>query len=307
MSDQPTAVSDAPFPTRRSLRHAQQRPEAAPSQARNSARFTAVDGFRGLAILSVLFYHSGVTSHGLFGVDVFFVVSGFFVTLLALRELRRTGRLRLGAFFGRRARRILPGVVLALIVTVALVARFGTDAELGRARRTAIAGMLQVANWEQLAANQSYWDSLGAINPLGQMWSLSITEQFYLVWPVVLLILWLLFRRHSAWLITTLILLTAVAGAVAPRSSTARTAIGCISAPTAARSPSSRAPRRLRSSKPGRRAGSSRWHGVLGSGSPSRRSDCSRCSSARVSRSRATTTLGSTAAVSPGSRSSPPC
>ncbi|MBT2484980.1 MULTISPECIES: acyltransferase family protein [unclassified Microbacterium] len=161
------------------------------------AHVPAIDGARGLAILSVLLYHSGWSDRGLFGVDMFFVVSGFLITLLLIKEATRNGRIRYGSFYARRARRLLPALVITLGGVLLMVWQFGTVRELESASGTAIASLAQVANWYQIANDSGYWDAANQIIPLGQMWSLSVTEQFYIVWPLVVGGLWFALRRRT--------------------------------------------------------------------------------------------------------------
>lgn len=157
--------------------------------------FPAVDGLRGLAILSVLLYHTGWFSRGLFGVDVFMVLSGFLITLLMFREAGRTGRIAVLAFYRRRFKRLMPGLAVTLLLTIAFTAWLGGLDEARRTGGKAIAALLQVANWHQIAADEAYWEGFGRISPLAHMWSLSITEQFYLLWPLFFLVVFRLMRR----------------------------------------------------------------------------------------------------------------
>ncbi|MFK3669791.1 acyltransferase family protein [Leifsonia aquatica] len=196
----------APTGSRRSSREAAQPSDQTGATA---TRFDAVDGMRGVAIISVLLYHCGWSTRGLFGVDAFFVVSGFLITLLMIREATSTGRIRIGRFYARRARRLLPSLFLTLAAVLLLVWAEGTLDELTSAAGTAVASLLQVANWQQIGANAAYWDRTGQMVPLGQMWSLSVTEQFYLVWPVVVLLGWFVCRRRpgglAIWLSVALV------------------------------------------------------------------------------------------------------
>ncbi|MFF2050171.1 acyltransferase family protein [Leifsonia sp. NPDC058194] len=159
--------------------------------------FPAVDGLRAIAILSVLLFHTGLYSNGLFGVDIFFTLSGFLITLTMLREFHRTGGIHLGRFYLRRAKRLLPLLFVVLAFTLWAVAALGTRAELERFGQQAVASLIYLTNWEQINAGQGYWDGFGALNPLGHMWSLAITEQFYLVWPVVMFLVLALGKKLS--------------------------------------------------------------------------------------------------------------
>lgn len=178
--------------------------------------FPAVDGMRGLAIASVLLYHTNWTPRGLFGVDVFFVVSGFLITLLLLRELQNRGRINLRRFYVRRIKRLVPGLVIVLGATLAMLWQFGSTHEFESAASKTLGALGQVANWQQIVSGVDYWDSFAAISPLAHMWSLSITEQFYVVWPLVVIAVWWMTRRSAlaTWIVLTLLL--AASALVAP-------------------------------------------------------------------------------------------
>ncbi len=183
-------------------------PEGRPHKPRRtpmpSVYFRAVDGLRGVAVLSVLTYHTGLYENGLFGVDLFMVLSGYLITLTLLREESRSGRIRLGEFYRRRAKRLLVPLLVTLGATGIAVARLGRPEEADRVLQQGLASLLQVANWEQIARGESYWDAMGVPGPLAHMWSLSLTEQFYLVWPPLLALVCVLVARRRraaiAWL-----------------------------------------------------------------------------------------------------------
>ncbi|MGW2546045.1 acyltransferase family protein [Kitasatospora sp. NPDC001574] len=160
-----------------------------------SVRFASVDGLRGLAIASVLLYHTNWFQNGLFGVDAFFVLSGFLVTLVLIRELDRTDRIALGVFYRRRAKRLLPGLLATVFLVVALSALVSPLKDVKELRPQALAALAQVANWAQLERGDAYWQHYAGIDPLAAMWSLSITEQFYVVWPLLLLLIHAVCRR----------------------------------------------------------------------------------------------------------------
>jgi len=157
-----------------------------------------IQGLRAVAVGLVVAGHVfGRPAGGFVGVDVFFVISGFLITGLLLREAERDGRISLVGFYRRRARRILPVALLALAVTVTasyvvlLEDRFlRTAADAGWA-----AGFL--ANWRFAATDADYFDSGLPPSPLQHYWSLGVEEQFYLVWPLLLLALVLLLRRAA--------------------------------------------------------------------------------------------------------------
>lgn len=185
-------------------------------KAKFSTRFDAVDGMRGVAIISVLLYHCGWSTRGLFGVDAFFVVSGFLITLIMIREATSTGRIHVGRFYTRRAKRLLPSLFVTMAAVLLLIWSEGTLEELKSAASTAIASVLQIANWHQIGTDSGYWDQSSQIIPLGQMWSLSVTEQFYVFWPLVVLLAWVLARKRSGALAIWLSVALVAAALVAP-------------------------------------------------------------------------------------------
>jgi peptidoglycan/LPS O-acetylase OafA/YrhL len=149
----------------------------------------ALDGIRAVAVLGVLGYH--LSHHfpgGFLGVDMFFVLSGYLITSLLVDETLRTGRISLTAFWARRARRLLPALLLLLVVlTVVMAASDATVAQASAFRHDVAATLLYYANWHLIASDQSYFAVLGGVSPLRHTWSLAIEEQFYLVWPLVIL------------------------------------------------------------------------------------------------------------------------
>jgi peptidoglycan/LPS O-acetylase OafA/YrhL len=158
----------------------------------------ALNGLRGLAVMGVVAYHLqiGWAKGGYLGVDLFFVLSGFLITTLLLEEWVGTGRVDLVAFWGRRARRLLPAlflVVLALALFLVCNAVWGGPGangliDLSGLRGDAVATLLYVNNWHLIFAHQSYFAQFSTPSPLQHTWSLAIEEQFYLVWPLLLLV-----------------------------------------------------------------------------------------------------------------------
>jgi peptidoglycan/LPS O-acetylase OafA/YrhL len=171
----------------------------------------ALDGIRAISILGIMANHGGFgwAVGGIISVNVFFVLSGFLITLLLLKEWSRSATIRLRAFWARRARRLLPALFV-LLGGVALYswlfAPSGTQASL---RGNGIATMLYLANWHQIAAGQSYFAQVSAQSLLLHTWTLAIEEQFYLVWPLVVL------GVLKLWRSPRILLLIAVAGALA--------------------------------------------------------------------------------------------
>ena len=166
----------------------------------------ALDGLRALAVGGVLAYHLGFgwASGGYLGVDLFFVLSGFLITSLLLEEWVTTQGIRLVAFWARRARRLLPALFMVLVAVVVFVALYGRLGPAGSAsqfdlaglRGDALATLFYVANWHSIFAHQSYFAQFASPSPFEHTWSLAIEEQFYLVWPPVLLGLVTLAKRR---------------------------------------------------------------------------------------------------------------
>jgi peptidoglycan/LPS O-acetylase OafA/YrhL len=173
-----------------------------------------LDGIRALAVLAVIGYHVNLppARGGLLGVGVFFTLSGYLITDLLLSHWERNGDLGLRIFWLRRARRLLPALVLMLAVVSVWVGLFHAG-QLGDVRKQVIASALYVSNWWTIAEHGSYFARFAPPLPLDHLWSLAIEEQFYLVWPWLLLIgVWI--TRNNLRL-ATFTLLAAAASAVA--------------------------------------------------------------------------------------------
>ncbi|MEU4483065.1 acyltransferase family protein [Micromonospora sp. NPDC023966] len=151
----------------------------------------ALDGVRALAVAAVLAFHGGVAAlpGGFLGVDAFFVLSGFLITSLLLAEHRDTGRIDLVAFWGRRVRRLLPALLLVLLVVLLVSRKLMPGTELGALRWDALAALGYVANWRMANRHGDYFAATGSPSPLQHTWSLGIEEQFYLLWPLLLIAL----------------------------------------------------------------------------------------------------------------------
>lgn len=152
-------------------------------------RIRGLEGLRTFAVLLVLGYHLlvGVFNSGFIGVDVFFVISGFLITALLMREKERRGRINIRAFWMRRIRRLVPAVVVATLATVWLARVVGGDSAV-QLRWQSIGAVTGTYNWLELAYHSSYFERQSPLL-LTNMWSLAVEQQFYLVWPLVLLLI----------------------------------------------------------------------------------------------------------------------
>jgi peptidoglycan/LPS O-acetylase OafA/YrhL len=150
-------------------------------------------------VLGVLLYHGGVTvaSGGFLGVEAFFVLSGFLITSLLVSEWRATREIALGAFWLQRARRLLPALFLMVGVVGLYYAVAAPADAVPDLKGAGISTLLYVANWHEISAGASYFAASGATSPLKHTWSLGIEEQFYLLWPLLLVgVFWLVRRRQ---------------------------------------------------------------------------------------------------------------
>jgi peptidoglycan/LPS O-acetylase OafA/YrhL len=184
----------------------------------------ALDGLRAIAVALVLADHGGIpgVSGGFIGVDVFFVLSGFLITSLLLDELGRTGRIELAGFWIRRARRLLPALLL-MVLTVGAARELLPAQALTGLRNDALAAFFWVANWRFVAQKTDYFTQGAPPSPLQHTWSLGVEEQYYFVWPILLVAVTLMlaararryFRRATAGGVRFATFLIATVGALA--------------------------------------------------------------------------------------------
>ena len=174
-------------------------------------RFGGLDGLRAIAVAMVMIYHlfPPLFAGGFIGVDVFFVVSGFLITSLLLRERAKTGRISLRGFWQRRARRLLPAVIVMIAVCATAALLVGGDVLVGIGRQM-LGALTFTYNWASIAAGSSYF-SADTPELFRNLWSLGIEEQFYLLWPLLFLLLVLVRRR---WLRVAIVAVAAVASAL---------------------------------------------------------------------------------------------
>ena len=155
-----------------------------PGAAHDEHRFAELDGLRALAVASVILFHcevSGLLSAGFFGVDIFFMISGFIITAKLMDEFRRQGDFRFPTFYFRRLKRLLPPV-MGLIVLAAFTVPTAEGA-FDQFRSDVPAALAYVSNWWQIAHEQAYFDTTPLV--LKHLWSLAVEEQFYFLWPAL--------------------------------------------------------------------------------------------------------------------------
>ena len=181
---------------------------AAEAPVRPKSRYIpALDGLRTFAVLAVIAYHMGIpwAKGGLLGVTIFFVLSGYLITSLLVIEFQGTGRINLPDFWLRRVRRLFPAIVFS-VAGIAVLCTLFNHALLTKLRPDVLPSLFLFNNWWQIFHNVSYFDALGSPSPVTHFWSLSIEEQFYLIWPVLLFLLMKLGVKKRTLSIVTLVL-----------------------------------------------------------------------------------------------------
>jgi len=173
----------------------------------------SLDGIRALSVLAVIVYHANKIwlPGGFLGVEVFFVISGYLITLLLLAESEKNGTVSLKQFWLRRARRLLPALWVVVLGVVVFAALFQREI-LGTLRGDVIAALFYGFNWFQVWVGTSYFTSFEFV-PLRHLWSLAVEEQFYLIWPVVMLVV-AKFGKRRLPIVSAVFVLIAVALAV---------------------------------------------------------------------------------------------
>ncbi len=166
-------------------------PAATTAERHRMPHLPALDGLRGLAVIGVLLFHSGFdwAKGGYLGVSTFFTLSGFLITNLLVREWDTAGSIRLGGFWTRRFRRLLPAAVVTIAITGVVFWRLGTPEQVQNLRLDMLGALGYVANWRFHFAGTSYGSLFAAPSPLQHFWSLAIEEQFYLFFPPIVIVL----------------------------------------------------------------------------------------------------------------------
>lgn len=166
--------------------------------ATRGSRNGAIDGLRGLAVIAVMAYHvvPDPFTGGWLGVDIFFVLSGFLICAMLLREQQRNRSIDYGRFLIRRARRLLPGLFLMLLAILAAANLYETAGRRKDVAVDVISSLFQVSNWRLILANESYFAKVSVPSPIRHTWSLGVQEQFYFLFPLLLIFM---FRRARTW------------------------------------------------------------------------------------------------------------
>lgn len=170
----------------------------------------ALDGLRGVAVALIVAYHAQFpwATGGWLSMDVFFVLSGFLITSLAVGELGRTGTINLWAFWQRRLKRLVPLLVVVLVAIIVWAVVGAPANELGTIRRDGLGSLFYVSNWVQIRSGVGYFTQFANPSPLTHTWSLAVEEQYYLVWPILMALVIRAGRRvgasdnvraHAAW------------------------------------------------------------------------------------------------------------
>ena len=223
-------------------------PDEVHSHARALTYRPHLDGLRTLAVYLVIAFHAGlgVFSGGFIGVDIFFVLSGFLVTGILLRGLKSAGRVQWRRFYSQRVRRILPAAIVTLLITAVVYAAIASPAEILDAYNGFRSAFLYVTNWYFIRQSTDYFAADVNTNPVLHFWSLAVEEQFYMVWPLLIGLLFVVTRRAHRWqwwIMRITVVALGLASVSAALSSRRRTSRAPTTAPTRVRTSSSRGPR----------------------------------------------------------------
>ncbi|KRE47558.1 hypothetical protein ASG92_09960 [Arthrobacter sp. Soil736] len=175
-------------------------PALKPSSGGGSGKRADIQGLRALAVVAVFFDHLlHWPSGGFVGVDVFFVISGFLITGLLLREHDRTGTISFNGFYRRRIRRIMPAAATVLAATAAVAFALFTMNRASQTAWDALWAFVFSANWHFASIGTDYFQAGGPVSPLQHFWSLAVEEQFYFVWPWLILLIFTLGGKSTKW------------------------------------------------------------------------------------------------------------
>lgn len=178
----------------------------------------ALDGLRAVSVLTIMLFHvpyEWVTG-GYWSVNVFFIVSGYLITGLLLKELDTWGSIDLVGFYARRARRLLPALLIMLVVVSLVWPRILGDQTPSTIKGDGLAALFYVANWRMILTGQSYFEQFGTIaqSPFKHAWTLGIEEQYYLIFPILMIVLFRLFGRRGHGRILAVLLALAGVSAI---------------------------------------------------------------------------------------------
>jgi peptidoglycan/LPS O-acetylase OafA/YrhL len=168
-------------------------------QQKHTDYLPGLEGLRAFAVLAVILYHldiPGLFSSGFLGVDIFFTVSGFLITAQLIRQFQTDGTIAIGNFYLKRARRLFPAVLVLLIFCILVTEWLVRDAA-WRTRSDLLPALFYFSNWWQIFSEQSYFEMSGRPALLQHLWSLAIEEQFYIAWPLLLLVILRHFRERG--------------------------------------------------------------------------------------------------------------
>lgn len=182
------------------------RPAASPAASSQRRFFSDIEGLRGIAVAIVVLFHASVPfmTGGFVGVDLFFVISGFLITGLLIKEIERSGKISFKGFYARRARRIIPPAAVVIVATSAAVWFFMPLLSVFREAFDLLAAALQAANWRFIAQGKDYLAGASDDSVATHFWSLAVEEQFYIVWPLLIAGLAYLAKRFG-WSIRLLV------------------------------------------------------------------------------------------------------
>ena len=182
------------------------RPAASPASSPERRFFSDIEGLRGIAVTTVVLFHASVPfmTGGFVGVDLFFVISGFLITGLLVKEIERSGKISFKGFYARRARRIIPPAAMVIVATSAAVWLLMPLLSVFREAFDLLAAALQAANWRFIAQGKDYLAGASDDSVATHFWSLAVEEQFYIVWPLLIAGLAYLAKRFG-WSIRLLV------------------------------------------------------------------------------------------------------